>query len=196
MFANLVSPDKWVKTSALRLHTHDILCSAVTVLKNNRTALCNVMPVKQVSRLLQAAQQPAATPAVDTAPPAKKQKVETPSQQGQEGQTPSQTPSSSQTPSQQTQQTQQTQQGQAAEEGLEYPALRPLGRERCNMIAVVSGAVDGSLAVASTLSRDEHSAMKCFDYPGFFTPAAACCEGYCVLKVRAVVACECSTTTS
>ena len=85
---------------------------------------------------------------------------------------------------------------QAAEEGLEYPALRPLGRERCNMIAVVSGAVDGSLAVASTLSRDEHSAMKCFDYPGFFTPAAACCEGYCVLKVRAVVACECSTTTS
>ena len=64
------------------------------------------------------------------------------------------------------------------------------------MIAVVSGAVDGSLAVASTLSRDEHSAMKCFDYPGFFTPAAACCEGYCVLKVGAVVACECSTTTS
>ena len=191
MFANLVSPDKWVKTSALRLHTHDILCSAVTVLKNNRTALCNVMSVKQVSRLLQAAQQPAATSAVDTAPPAKKQKVETPSQQGQEGQTPSS--SQTQTPPQQTQ---QTQQGQAAEEGLEYPALRPLGRERCNMIAVVSGAVDGSLAVASTLSRDEHSAMKCFDYPGFFTPAAACCEGYCVLKVRAVVACECSTTTS
>ena len=189
MFANLVSPDKWVKTSALRLHTHDILCSAVTVLKNNRTALCNVMSVKQVSRLLQAAQQPAVTPAVDTAPPAKKQKVETPSQQGQEGQAPSQQ-------TQQTQQTQPTQQGQAAEEGLEYPALRPLGRERCNMIAVVSGAVDGSLAVASTLSRDEHSAMKCFDYPGFFTPAAACCEGYCVLKVGAVVACECSTTTS
>lgn len=195
MFANLVSPDKWVKTSALRLHTHDILCSAVTVLKNNRTALCNVMPVKQVSRLLQAAQQPAATPAVDTAPPAKKQKVETPSQQGQEGQAPS---SSQQAQHGQvaSQQAQQAQQGQAAEEGLEYPALRPLGRERCNMIAVVSGAVDGSLAVASTLSRDEHSAMKCFDYPGFFTPAAACCEGYCVLKVGAVVACECSTTTS
>lgn len=176
MFANLVSPDKWVKTSALRLHTHDILCSAVTVLKNNRTALCNVMSMKQVSRLLQAAQQPAATPAVDTAPPAKKQKVEA---------SPSQTPS--QTP---------TQQGQAAEEGLEYPMLRPLERERCNMIAVVSGAVDGSLAVASTLSRDEHSSMKCYDYPGFFTPAAACCEGYCVLKVGAVGACECSTTTS
>lgn len=188
MFANLVSPDKWVKTSALRLHTHDILCSAVTVLKNNRTALCNVMSMKQVSRLLQAAQQPAATPAVDTAPPAKKQKVEAASQtpspsQTQQGQAASQTPT-------------QTQQGQAAEEGLEYPMLRPLERERCNMIAVVSGAVDGSLAVASTLSRDEHSSMKCYDYPGFFTPAAACCEGYCVLKVGAVVVCERSTTTS
>ena len=74
MFGNLVVPDKWIKTAAFRLHTHDILCSAVTLLKNNRTALYNTIPAKQVSRFLQAAEPP--TPVRDTDPVSKKQKLQ------------------------------------------------------------------------------------------------------------------------
>ena len=52
MFSNVAQQNAWTHTATYRSHTHDILCSAVAILKQNYTLIFNTQMKKQIRRQL------------------------------------------------------------------------------------------------------------------------------------------------
>ena len=166
VFSNLAQPNAWTHTATYRSHTHDILCSAVAILKENYTLIFNTQMKKQIKRQITTSLSTARSVKRDAGAdePTKKQKVEC-------GTAVDGIPAPS------------------------LPTLPLLDRSNPSVLVIVSGGADGTLVATSSQSRQENMTVKYYDYPGWFSSVCRCDEAYCLLSVGRGCGCECSTTT-
>lgn len=154
MFSNVAQQNAWTHTATYRSHTHDILCSAVAILKQNYTLIFNTQMKKQIRRQLTTTPSTAQSVKRDAVAdePTKKQKEES-------GAAVDVTPASS------------------------LPTLPLLDRANPSVLVIVSGGADGTLVATSSQSRQENMTVKYYDYPGWFSSVCRCDEEYCLLSV-------------
>lgn len=157
VFSNLENQYRWTHSGSYRCHTHDILCTAITLLKDNYSVLYSTTVPKELKKQRNTLRGNRINPYTNA--------VIKPLSNRKRGR--------------------EDEEVNSEEDELEesVPVCSGLTENSLSLVLIVSGSVDGNLVLYNQHSKQENLTYKYTNYPNYFNPVISQDHHYCLMQV-------------